>query len=376
MNKEATIIDHESGVAIPAETQKSIAVMNQVAAGLAELSTQYATLPDCSTDEGYDLAKKERKEIAAVRISIEKAHKAGKAFYLDGGRNIDKMKSSILETVSGLESVRKTAIKAIDDEAARIAREAAELEQARIDRIEKGMSKITEYMHAITLKDVNEALAMLDCADYNEFDEFADKARESASAVAVALTERFNELKEQAAEAERLAAQKAEQEKAEAAAKADREKFEAEKREFAEAQAKAKRDKEEAERAEVARQKAEHDKALAIQAAESNKAAAAEQSRLDAIEVAEYAETKRIADIEAARLKAIGDEQERVQTEKRQAAILAASKSDKKQLQAWASAIPEPPAMSTKAGKSVINDLDVHMDSIDAAINSLPEGEE
>ena len=51
MNKEATIIDHESGVAIPAETQKSIAVMNQVAAGLAELENSLYPLADTTHGE-------------------------------------------------------------------------------------------------------------------------------------------------------------------------------------------------------------------------------------------------------------------------------------------------------------------------------------
>lgn len=384
MNTEATIIDNDSGIAIPADTQKSIAVMNEVASGLAELKTKYAAMPDVNTDEGYELAKQERKEIGAVRIKIDKAHKAGKAFYLEGGRKIDGMKNDILKIVTTLEDERKEAIKAIDDEAARIAQEAAEKEQVRIEGIESRIARIKSApSDAVTLEQVNSAIEKLATlkahGTYDAFDEFKDAARGVIEEAEIALTEKKTALEAQAAEAaqleeqrleqERIAAKNAEDarilaEKAAAAEKAEADRKAAIAAEDADRAAKIKREDEEREAAEAARLAA-IEKARTDAIAEK---AAAEQKVIDDEAERVRVEAEKAKAVEKAREQAIADEQARQQAEADKQAEeqaererLAAEAPDKEQLLAWIESLPQIPAMKTKAGKA----------AADAALASL-----
>lgn len=207
----STVIDHETGIAIPPETSQAIAEMNLVEAGLAELQAKFSHDPDCSTDDGYAQAKAEAKEIASVRISVDKAHKAGKSFYLEGGRRIDAMKNSILAVTNPLEDARKIALKAVDDELERIAQEQARREQARIEQHEEGIRNIDRQLQSVTIEDIDRALKQLAGTSVEAFEEFAEVASERVTEVVGVLEVRRVSLQLQADEAARLAAQAAEQ---------------------------------------------------------------------------------------------------------------------------------------------------------------------
>ena len=351
------VIDNDSGIAIPAETQKSIAELNTVAAGLAELKAKYEAMPDVNTAEGYTLAKQERKEIGAVRIGIEKAHKAGKAFYLDGGRNIDAMKNDILKTVSALEDERKIAIKAIDDEKERVEREVAAKEQARIEVIETRIARIKSApSDAVTLEQVEKAISMLgdlkSSGTYDEFAEFKEIARSEIQTAEESLSEKLKALTEQAETAQRLAEQQAEQERVAAEQKAAQDKIDEQLRQIENAKLEASRQAEQAER----------EKQLAAQA------------ETDKQEALKLAEVKRVADIEAAKLaeqERLAKEQEaetlRVAAEKAEAEIKAAEAPDKVKLQAWIDSIPELPEAKSAAGKARVKKMAALLAQLKAA---------
>jgi hypothetical protein len=386
-----SIIDHESGMAIPAETQKSIAVMNEVASGLAELQSKYAIMPDVNTTEGYDLAKQERKEIGAVRTKVNKAHKAGKAFYLDGGRKIDGMKNDILKTVATLEDERKDAIKVIDDEQARIDREAAEKEVERIDAISSRLDHITRApSRVLTIEQCISELDFLESVVFSEFEEFADAAGEWVEDSLEKITEKKTALEAQAAEVARLAEQKAEQDRQAAELQAQQDKIAADARILAEntaAAAKAETDRlakiaqEDKDRA--ARIKREDDDRAAVETA---RLAAIEKARADAIEAEAAAkqkviydeaervriETERTESAETARLEGIEQERQRVaeiaekiEAEAAERERVAANDTDKKKLQDWIDAMPE---MKTKAGDKAGAEIYDHAVNVVSAI--------
>lgn len=424
MNAKAeTVIDNDTGLEIPQAAKDSIAKLNTVEAGVAAMLKKYAAAPDASTPEGYELAKSEAKEIAAVRISADKAHKIAKAPYWEGGKRIDAMKKSIVDRISPLEDVRKEAIKAVDDEKARIEREAAEKEQARIEFIETRVKHISEHAQFVTLEQVNGALTSLGDIDFSEFDEFADIAREKASEATAALTERRDALKAQAEEAARLEAQRKEQEEAAAKLAEQQAEIERQQKEIDDAKAAQEAEDRRREQEKVDAEKARIVainvllneikemplKATSLRAGDYAKKALIElRSTLpsfeeyedmakEAISVAlesveqklelfraeaEAAEAKRLADIEAAKQQAIADEQARVKKEqaaearkKAKAEKLAALAPDQEKLQKWIDSIPEYPALSTNDAKNATNKLDACLDQMQEIISSISADE-
>ena len=240
------VIEHDNGIAIPEETKKGMIAMGEVEKGLAKLKEQYAVVPDANTDEGYDLAKTERKAIAAVRSEVNAAHKQGKAFYLEGGRKVDAMKKSILAAIEPMESARADAIKAVDDEKARLAQIEADKKQERIDEIQIRIDGIKNSVGAaMSLEACESYLARLDALDIAEFEEFQEAAQIHIDNARDGLTERRVQLVAQADEAKKLEEQKARQ--AEEQGRIDAQKEEQRKEDEARAKEQADFEKEKAE---------------------------------------------------------------------------------------------------------------------------------
>lgn len=363
----ATVIDHDSGVAIPEETQKGIAEMNRVAAGLEALREQYSHDPDCSTDEGYEQAKAEQKAIAKTRIAVEKAHKAGKAFYLEGGRRIDAMKREILDVVSPLEESRKAAVKAVDDEKARIEREKAEAEQRRIDTIEARIAEIKEtgtlLSTATTPFLVETLMDDLDKHNLSDFDEFHEQAADAIERARAAGATRKTELLEQAARQAELDKLRAEREAQEAKLREEQEQVERERAEIA------------AERQRLQDEREAEARRAAIADAERKAAAKAERERKEA---AERAEREKEEAAERARLEAIAEEQRKREEAERQAAEaeaerqrIAALQPDHRKLADWMTNIDKLPAMKTKDGKAAAAAIRINLDNISDIIDTM-----
>ena len=350
------VIDNNSGLLIPEETKTNIAELKKVAAGLDALKHEHTSVPDCTTEEGYEKTKALVKQVAAVRIATEKAHKCAKAFYWEGGKRIDSMKKQILEITQPIEDGYKSAIKAVDDEKARIEREAAEAEQARIDNINKKLEYIDTLAAALSLDDVLAAIEKLDNLDLQMFQEFADAAETKAAAALEILTKRRNTLQEQKAEADRLEAARIEQERiAQEQAEAQRK--------IDEANAEIERKQREAEL--IERQKAEAAEAARIAAdkAEADKQAAIEAARADEQRKAEEARQK-----EAARIQR--EKEEAHAAQEAEARRLAAAP-DVDKLAAWAADIAEPPAVKSPEGIAAHAVIIEALNTIDGAIVAL-----
>lgn len=334
-------------IEIPEETSKSIEKMGRVSAGLAKLKEKYSKVPDCSTAEGYEKAKTEAREIAKVRIDVGKAHKAGKAFYLEGGRKIDSMKNEILSVVSPLEDARKEAVKAIDDEKKRVLQEAAEKEQARVDGIQRRLNEINGFSSLIEIEPIDYALNQIEAIDLHDFEEFKDAACSAIETTRNTLTERRAVLIRQREEAEKLEAQRAEQQRQQA-------EIDAKLKAIADAEA-----------AEIERKKRE-----------AREAELAEQARKDKEEALKAAEEKRIADIEQARIEAAEAERLKVENERlrkeaeAQAEIDRLSRSsDSEKLRAWLKSLPELPEL-TAASDEIRRQVSSHIDQIHILIEA------
>jgi len=372
------VIDNNSGLLIPEETKTNIAELNRVAAGLDALKDEHTSVPDCTTDEGYEKAKALVKQVAAVRIATEKAHKGAKAFYWEGGKRIDSMKKQILEVTQPIEDGYKSAIKAVDDEKARIEREAAEAEQARIDDITRKLEYIDTLAAALSLDDVLAAIEKLDNLDLQIFQEFADAAETKAAAALEVLTKRRDTLQEQKAEADRLEAARIEQERiAQEQAEAQRK--------IDEAKAEIERQQREAKIVEEQKAKAAADLKAAEERAEADRVAAAKQAEADKIAAAEKAEADKAEAVEKARQDAIAEEKAKQQAaedariaeekalKKRNAAKARklAAAPDAEKLAAWAADIAEPPGVTSPEGIAAHAVIIEALNTIDGAIVAL-----
>lgn len=356
-----TIIDNESGTAMPEETKQGIVAMNAVAAGLEALKAKHTSVPDCTTDEGYAEAKALAKSVARVRIDTEKAHKGAKAFFLEGGRNIDSMKNSILAVTNPIEDGYKSAIKAVDDEKARIAQEAAEKEQKRIDEIGERIDRIKAApSNAVTLEQVDTALSKLDDIDLKSFDEFDEGADEHITEARKALTEKRVNLQAQADEAARLEEQRKEQEAAAAKLKAEQDEIERQKRELKEAQEAESRRAAIKDAEQKAAAKAEREKKEAAEQAERDKAAAVEAERL------------RVLEAEKAKAEA---EKARIAKEAAEAERLAALAPDAEKLQAWLDSVPTLPEMDTDEGKDAAKTIGKRIAEIMGVVGRINQSE-
>lgn len=294
--------------------QGAVTEYSETAARIAELKNTYGTeVPDASTKDGYDRAKKISSECTSLRTALEKRRKEFKAPVLAFGKMIDSEAKRITAEIVSVEEPFKSAYKAVDDEKKRIK---AEIEQRFVD-IKDMPSKAVDMASG-------EIEAMInDLAEYDvsksTFGRRVDEASALVASTLDALTERHVKAIEAEQEALRIEAERAELE----ALRREREYRE---REAREAEAKAAREAEEARIAEDAVQKAiederrraaeesariEKEKADAIakaEKAERDRIAAEEQAKRNAelaekrrIEEAEKAEAKRIADIEAAK---------------------------------------------------------------------------
>ncbi len=219
-----TVIDHQTGDVITESDSKQIGFLDTVKAGLAELEKSYATVPDCSTKEGYEAAKEQRKELAKKRREVDEAHKEEKAEPLRRCQQLDKMKRDILKVITPLEDARKEAIKAFDEKKEREEREAAEKEQRRIDAIQARMSEITALGNAVELDQIAESVEVIEAIDLALFEEFTDQAKALIEDTLASLTERQATLQKQAEEAARIERER--QELAEQRAELERQKQE------------------------------------------------------------------------------------------------------------------------------------------------------
>lgn len=338
-----SVIDNDTGTVIPEETTKGIMEMNAVAAGLAEMQATYKQVPDVDTEEGYTEAKRLGREVGKIRISVDKARKAAKDFYIKGGRDIDAKAKQIAAVIGPLESQYTDAVRAVDERKAAEEAEKTRIEQERIDTITDRLDRIKALpTTAVTLEQVESALIRLDQIDLSTFDEFDEAADEYITASKSALTDRKTELVKQAHEKAELDRQRKEQEAAAEKLKAEQDEIDRQRQELEKREA--------AEQARIAAEKkAESDRIAAEKQAEIDKQEAIEKARREEREAAE-AEKQRIAAEQAEKERQAEEKRKAYEAAALEAQRIAAMAPDADKLRAWLDSIPELPEMSTDEG--------------------------
>lgn len=257
-------------------------------------------IPDVSTDEGYQKSKRVALDVGKVLTSLEKKRKERKAYFLNGGKEVDAQAKAIAEQLQEFQLPHKDAYKELDN--LKKEREAAR-KKALEDRVEY-MRTLPEMMRDSDSDGILAAMQQMQdekCDDYYEYTKQAGEARNKARKD---LQELYTKTK--AAEDEKIELDKLRLE-AEERAKKDREdQIRREASAKAEAETKAAKEREEV--ASMAAIQAEKDK-VEIEKAALKAAKLAEESRIqaekDAIAEAEKAAVQ-------AREQAIRENDERI----------------------------------------------------------------
>lgn len=96
---------------------KELIEFDKIAAGIAEIQEQGNFIPDVSTKEGYTASKRFVLDVTTpTRTRLADAHKKAKAYYLEGGRAVDKKKNEILDLLVDIQKPHLDAYKAKDQE--------------------------------------------------------------------------------------------------------------------------------------------------------------------------------------------------------------------------------------------------------------------
>lgn len=284
----------------------NITEYDEVRAKLDEVKDACGFIPDVSTDEGYSKSKRVALDVGKLLTSLEKTRKEKKAYFIDGGKEVDIQAKSIKQELEGFQLPHKEAYKELDN--IKKEREAARKQELE-DRVAQ-IRDLPEQMRDGSSGDVKMALESLqqeECLDFYEYATPALKARnESREALAKMFGDKLK-AEDEARELDKLRAEKEARDKAdheesirrEASAKADKAKADAIEREQAakQAQIDAEAAQVQAERRAIDQAKqAEKDAKAAAKQAKLNAEVAAENARL--AEVARQEEAKRLEQAE------------------------------------------------------------------------------
>lgn len=251
-------------------------------------------LPDTTTEEAYGKSKRVSLDVDKLLTALEKKRKDKKAYFLEGGRQVDAQAKSIAEELEQYQKPHKQAYKALDNAI-------KELEANRKAELEQRVQQMRTLPYDMRDSDSRglllamESMQSEECLGFYEYTMQALEARNSARAALGAMYADTLKAETEAVELAKLRAEKEARDKSdyedkirrEASAKAELEKAEAIKRE------------------EIAKQALIESEAKAVEAQKQSIRYAeemAEKARL--AEIARQAEAKRIEDSETARREA------------------------------------------------------------------------
>lgn len=285
---------------------------DEVAKQIDEVKEYSNFIPNTTTKEGYEKSKRVSLDIGKLLTALEKTRKDKKAFFIEGGKQVDSQAKSIAKQLEEMQAPHKLAYKELDNIKKKME---ADRKQKLEDRIEM-MRLLPENMSESSSEEIKLAmndLANESCEDFQEYTAQALKTRNASQeamsllltkvikadkdAIELAELREKQRIQEQKERDERIA--KEAKEKAEAEALAKQKAIEAEKQKAIEAEERAKQQAIEAEK-----------RAKEQEEAAKKAAAEAEERRLADIEAAKQAEIKRQKDAE---------ETERLEAEKREA---------------------------------------------------------
>jgi len=150
---------------------------------IVSLAEKYAEPTVPVTKDEYDALKLGIKEVATLRIAIDKERKEQNSAALAHQREVNKVGNGIIERLKAIEEPMKLCKAEVDDMKEREIREAEEAEEARLNGINTRIANIESYgVVSIndSLEDVKARLARVEELDVSTgFDEFAKKAADT-----------------------------------------------------------------------------------------------------------------------------------------------------------------------------------------------------
>lgn len=252
---------------------------DEISAKLDEVKEAANFLPDVTTDEGYKKSKRISLDVGKLLTALDKKRKEKKAYFLNGGREVDAQAKSIAAKLEEIQLPHKDAYKELDNlKKEREANRKAELEE-RVEVIRNLPETMADAHSSEVLAAMND-MQNEECLDFFEYTEQALKARNESRK---ALSDLFAKKQQEEKDAEEL--ERLRKESEERAIKERKEEIKREASAKAEAEAKAATEREEvakraALQAEADKVKAEKRAIQAEKDAKANAEKAAEAARL------------------------------------------------------------------------------------------------
>lgn len=257
-------------------------------AAIAKTREECAALT-CDTPHGYEAVRVAIGHLRTTRVAIEKRRVELKADALAFGRLVDSEAKRLTALIEEVEEPLKAKKALIDDEAARVKRE-AEAEKLRALEAEIAANRARQEAEAKALRDAEEArLAAERKALEAERAALAEERRQAEEKAAEAravleAAERVEAAKREAERAKLADERRAEEERLRAARQAEEDRQRIEREAIEEERRKVGAEREKAERAEFERQAKIKAEAEAVAKAERDRLEAAErQARIDAL---------------------------------------------------------------------------------------------
>jgi hypothetical protein len=256
---------------------------DEISAKLDEVEEAANFLPDVTTDEGYNKSKRVSLDVGKLLTALDKKRKEKKAYFLNGGREVDGQAKAIAARLEEIQLPHKSAYKELDNlKKEREANRKAKLEE-RVQYI-RDISELMADSHSSEILAAMNQMQEEECLDFFEYTDQALKARNDSRKSLSSLFDRRRQEEKDAEELEKLR-----KESEERAVKEREEQIKRESAAKAEAETKAAKEREEiakqdAIRAEQAKVDAERRAIEAEKTAKENAEKAAEAARVAEVE--------------------------------------------------------------------------------------------
>ncbi len=274
-------------------TEANIIVFDEYESRIDTIKEYADFIPDVTTSEGYEKSKRVSLDAGKLLTAIEKDRKREKAFYLNGGKQVDLQAKDLVKRIEILQLPHKNAYKELD----KLKKEREENRKSELRERIEAIQNITESVSLLTSVDVKKAIDSLQnekCICFDEYSDIAIKAKkESLESLNFLLVKKEKE------ESDAIEFEKLKKEQAEREQKEHDERIASEaKKEAEEEAAKAIKAKEEAKQAEeLAKLKAEESEKARVESEKQAKLAAIEAEKEAKVRAEEAAKAAKQAEI-------------------------------------------------------------------------------
>ena len=146
---------------------------------LDEVKESCDFLPDVTTDEGYEKSKRVALDVGKLLTALEKKRKDKKAYFLEGGKQVDSQAKTIAAELEQYQLPHKNAYKELDNlKKEREANRKAELER-RVQEMRE-LPTVMQDSDSAGVKMAMEAMQAEECLDFYEYSMQALEARNAA----------------------------------------------------------------------------------------------------------------------------------------------------------------------------------------------------